>query len=339
MRRSTWSSAKIVAAVVLGLASLAPRAAAAGWADGLFTELAHDFGPVPRGAKVRHAFAFTNRLAEPITVLDVRASCGCTTGAASTRVVAPGQSAVVEAEMDTRNFVGRKATVLYVSFATSGGRESEVRLGVSSTILSDVVLNPGSIDFGLVTRGETPTLSLTIDRLDAPGWRVQRMVSACKAIDATLTETARDGRSVSYLLKVSMLPQAVAGAVRDEIRLMTNDAETPVFSVPVTATIRGDLTASPAVLSLGVAPSSGGAQGRYLLRASKPFTVRAVEGQNEGFHVTVDDQTAKAVHILTVSFRPEESTLRGDLRHSFRVHTDLPGEAPADLTATIRAEP
>ena len=67
-------------------------AGAANWAEGLFTEKAHDFGPVPRGGKFRHEFLLINRLAEPVTILNVRASCGCTTGRAGASQVAPGQS-------------------------------------------------------------------------------------------------------------------------------------------------------------------------------------------------------------------------------------------------------
>ena len=36
--------------------------------------------------------------------------------------------AVVEAEMDTKNFVGKKATVLFVNLVSADGREAEVRL-------------------------------------------------------------------------------------------------------------------------------------------------------------------------------------------------------------------
>src|SRR3982751_3929866 len=100
-RRRVWWA--LGALMVLGT-----PARGAGWAEGLFAESGHDFGPVPRGAKVRHPFVLTNRLAEPITILDVRASCGCTTGKASAATIAPGQQSVIEAEMDTRNFVGKK---------------------------------------------------------------------------------------------------------------------------------------------------------------------------------------------------------------------------------------
>jgi hypothetical protein len=338
MLRRVLGTTALATAGVLALAMSATTARAAGWADAMFGERAHDFGPVPRGAKVRHSFVLNNRQAEPVTILDVRASCGCTTGRATASVVQPGGSAAVEAEMDTRNFVGKKATVLYVSLVTASGREAEVRLNVSSNILSDIVLNPGTIDFGAVARGQGREQTLTIERVGMPTWQVQRMVSSCKAIDATLTQTVRNGQSVGYVLKVALLPDAPAGTVRDEIRLMTNDPETPVFPVQVTATIRGDLTASPSLLALGNVVSAGGAQGRFLVRSSRPFAVRAVEGDGDGFKATVDDAAPKAVHVVTVACHPDEGKTRGDLRRVFRVHTDLAGEPPLDLTVTLHVD-
>jgi hypothetical protein len=339
MRRHVMGRLAVMTALVLTLALPGGSVRAATWADPLFGRLSHDFGPVPRGAKVHHAFTFTNRLAEPVTILDVRASCGCTTGRASAKLVPAGGSATLDAEMDTRNFVGKKATVLTVSLVTASGREAEVRLGVASTILSDIVLNPGTIDLGTVTRGQTPTLTLTIERVGAPGWQALRMVSGCRAIDATLTETVRDGRSVAYLLKVSLRPDAPAGNLRDEIRVVTNDAESPIIPVQVTAAVRGELSASPSVLGLGKVSSAGGVKGRFLVRASRPFTVRAVEGEGDGFRAEADNSEAKTVHVLTVSYRPEEGKARGDLRRVFRLHTDLIGEPPLELTATLHVDP
>ncbi len=65
---------------------------------------------VPRGVKVKHDFVLVNRLAEPITIVSLRPSCGCTSGRASASMIAVGQTAMIEAEMDTRNFVGPKST-------------------------------------------------------------------------------------------------------------------------------------------------------------------------------------------------------------------------------------
>ncbi len=68
----------------------AGSARADAWTDALFTENQHDFGMVPRGVKVKHDFLMVNRLGEPITILNLRPSCGCTSGRASASQVGPG---------------------------------------------------------------------------------------------------------------------------------------------------------------------------------------------------------------------------------------------------------
>lgn len=324
---------------VVWLIVAAGPVAAANWAEGLFAEKSHDFGPVPRGGKFRHDFVLTNRLAEPVAITNVRASCGCTDGRASTPQVLPGQSAVVEATMDTRSFVGIKSTVLYVTMVTAGGQEAEARLGISSNILSDIVLNPGTIDFGAVARGQSPEHLLTIDRVGAAHWKVERMVTGSRHFNGQLVETARSAALVQYKLTLAIKPEAPAGVVRDEVRLLTNDPETASIPINVTATIQGDLTASPSVLTLGRVASAGGAQGRFLVRASKPFAVVAVEGGGDGFSVAPHDTNKAMTHLLTVNYRPEDGRPRGDLRRVFRVATDLPGEPPLELTATCRVDP
>jgi hypothetical protein len=323
--------------LLVGLAASPSRAAK--WADSLFSESGHDFGPIPRGAKVKHQFVLTNRLKEPLTIVNVRASCGCTSGRASESVVAPGATAVVEAQMDTRSFVDRKETTLFVDLTTASGQEAEVRLGVSSTILSDVVLNPGSVDFGAVLKGQTPTRTLTIDRIGAPNWRVEKMVSASKVIDAQMVESARNGSLVSYTLTVSLKPDAPAGVVRDEIRVETNDPETASITLPVIVQIKGELSASPNPLSLGTANSSSAVHGRILIKASKPFTIQGVQGTGDGFKLLEPDRSAKAMHVVTVVYKPEDGATRGDLNKVFKLFTDLPGEPPLEVAATLHVDP
>jgi Protein of unknown function (DUF1573) len=334
-RRMYWRVLGILLLVGAGVV----RAEAGAWTDALFPEREHDFGMVPRGVKVKHDFLLVNRLAEPVTILNLRPSCGCTSGRANTATVAPGQTAVVEAEMDTRNFAGPKSTVLFVTLITAGGRAGETRLGVSSHILSDIVLNPGSINFGTVARGHTATQLLTIERINAPGWRFLRMVSASRALNAQLAETGRNESSVSYSLTVSLKPDAPAGPLRDELRLISNDPETPSIPIMVSASIRGDLSAAPSVLSLGQIHSSAGAQGRFIIRGARPFAIRSIEGAGDGFSTSAPDGTHNATHVVTVAYKPEEGTTRGDIRHVFRVHTDLPDEPPVDLTATLHVDP
>ncbi len=309
------------------------------WAAALFTERTHEFGPVPRGATVRYPFVLRNRLAEPVSIINLRASCGCTSGRANVSTVPPGGQAVIEAAMDTTSFVGRKATTLFVMLVTASGKQEEVGLAVSSTILSDVVLNPGTIDFGTLAKGQEMTRTLTIDRLGAPQWRVEKMVSASKVIDAWLDETARDAKNVQYRLTMKLKPTAPAGLIRDEVRVMTNDSEAPVVPILVTGQVLGDLSASPVMLPLGRIANNGHAQGRYLVRASKPFQIVALEGQGNGFALDEFEPSAKAVHLINLTYKTGPNTTLGDVRQVFRVVTDLPGEVPLEISATLRVDP
>ena len=308
------------------------------WADALFSEKSHDFGMVPRGGVVRHPFVLTNRLNVPISILNLRVSCGCTSGTASASVVQPGETATIEAQMDTRNFVGRKSTTLFVSLM-AGNRETEIGLGVSSMILSDVVLNPGVVEFGVVNRGQTPSQTVAIDRIGKPEWRVVKLASTCKAINASLQETQRQNGSISYVLTVSLKPDAPGGIIRDEIRLITNDPETSSIPIPIGAMIRGDLSASPTNLNLGHVATSASTQGKFVLRSSKPFAITKVEGTGDGFTMQDTDLNRKPLHIVTLAYNASEGSSRGDLTRTFRIFTDIPGEAPLEVTATLHVEP
>ena len=313
------------------------------WADALFAEHAHDFGPVPRGSVVRHDFVLTNRTAGPVTILDVRASCGCTTGRAANTPIAPGASAIVEAQMDTRNFVGAKETVLTVSVVSAGGETAEARLGVRSMILSDIVLNPGTIDFGVVAAGQPAQRVLMIERLGDPNWRAQRMVASkhlAKVVNAKLDPVASADGGVSYRLTVDLRPDAPAGPLLEEVRVVTNDREAPVLPILVRADVRGTLSVAPEMLSLGAATTGDPAEARCLVRGVKPFAITKVEGEGDGFEVeAIEPGARKAIHVLTVRYRPGPGATPGDASRTFRVHTDLTGEPPVEVHASARFAP
>jgi len=159
-----------------------------------------------------------------------------------------------------------------------------------------------------------------------------------KSIDARLDEIERSSARVAYQLTVSLKATTSSGYLKDEIRIMTKDPESPSVPVQITAQIQGTLTASPSVLAMGRATVEG-AKGRYLIRSSRPFSIRSLEGSGDGFAISADDVKSKTMHVLTVTYDPRNSNIRGDLRRTFRIVTDLADEAPLELNATLRADP
>src|SRR4051794_12897224 len=104
--------------VVLALvatAGFAPAAAAqTAWADKLFANVTtHDFGAVPRGTQLKHAFKITNIYKEPLEVTQVRVSCGCVTATPSVKVLQPNEAAQLNINMAARQFSGPKSVRIY----------------------------------------------------------------------------------------------------------------------------------------------------------------------------------------------------------------------------------
>lgn len=80
-----------------------------------------DFGTVEElGGPVDHKFTFVNRGIEPISILAVKASCGCTTPDWSKEPVAPGESGFIMARYNPRNRPGafRKSLKVTTSIPT-----------------------------------------------------------------------------------------------------------------------------------------------------------------------------------------------------------------------------
>ena len=99
-----------------------------------------------------------------------------------------------------------------------------------------------------------------------------------KVIDAKVRRgRAQRASKVAYELTVTLKPTAPAGPLRDEIRIVTNDASSPTVPVLVTAQIQGTLTASPAMLAMGRATAEG-AKGRYLIRGASRSRSRGSRG-------------------------------------------------------------
>jgi hypothetical protein len=66
-----------------------------------FAEETHDFGVIKRGPPAPHTFEFTNVGTEPIIVMNVTPSCGCTNVDWSKNPVLPGQKGFIRLELKT----------------------------------------------------------------------------------------------------------------------------------------------------------------------------------------------------------------------------------------------
>jgi len=75
----------------------------------------YDFGKLAGASAVTHGFIITNTGDAPLSILDVRTSCGCTATALSQSELAPGEFVELEVTVDLASFSGHVSQAIYVS--------------------------------------------------------------------------------------------------------------------------------------------------------------------------------------------------------------------------------
>lgn len=71
-----------------------------------FDHTTHSFGKIESNTLVHHAFKVTNRGKATLVILEVKASCGCTSALPMKQTLAPGESTEIQAQFNTQSFRG-----------------------------------------------------------------------------------------------------------------------------------------------------------------------------------------------------------------------------------------
>ena len=129
-------------------------ASAQDWAEKMFTEKSHEFGSVPKAAKVEYAFVITNPYKEDVHISSVRSSCGCTIPRIQKDTLKSWEKGAVIAEFNTRAFSGQRGARVTVTIDKP--YFAEVQLQVHGYIRTDVVVDPGQVAFGQIPTGQVP---------------------------------------------------------------------------------------------------------------------------------------------------------------------------------------
>jgi hypothetical protein len=265
-----------VAGAVASTLILAPAAARADqdWAAKMFEKTSHDFGVVARGSDVSYRLKLKNLYKEDVHIADVRTTCGCSAGEPSQTTLKSLEDAYVEIKMDTRKFMRRKDSNVIVTF--DAPLYQEVTIPITAYIRTDVVVEPGSAQFGSVQQDTGAERVLEVAYAGREDWKIKSVKSTHEFLDASVEEQSREGGRVNYQLKVALKPDAPIGQLRHMITLVTDDAENPDVPILVEADVKPDIEVNPAVVSLGTMAPGQSKTVSVVLRGKKPFKVESV---------------------------------------------------------------
>ena len=276
------------------------------WAQKMFEKQSHDFGTVARGSDVRYRFKVSNLYEEDVHISDVRTTCGCS-AAKPTKYKLPSRDvAYIEVTMNTRRFIRRKDSNLIVTF--DAPLYTEVRIPLTVYIRTDIVLNPGAENFGAVDFGSPAQRKIEIAYAGRSDWAIQSVKTNSKHLSAQVVETGRGNGLVNYNLMVTLEPTTPVGLFRQQIVLVTNDANSPYVPVLVQARIEADVTVTPTVVSLGRMVPGQRKTVNVVLRGKKPFALEKIECKPDKMSFNVQlGKVTKKIHVLPITLTPPES--------------------------------
>ncbi|MGO8749002.1 MAG: DUF1573 domain-containing protein [Thermoguttaceae bacterium] len=303
------------------------------WADALWNKTSHNFGTVARGAVVQYRFTIENIYVEDVHIQSVRSSCGCTSPTLNKDTLKTGEKAELLVQLDTQRFKGTREATITVKLDRPF--PADVQLKVYAYIRSDVVIQPGSVQFGSVRQGATASRQVSITYAGRQDWQVVDVIGP-HCLEAKLTEVGRaqdaagPNWQVTYNLDLTLKSSAPPGLFVDRLMLRTNDPNQQAAQVPLTveALVLEALSASPSPLVLGMLRPKQSVNKVILVKGEKPFRILEVTGPDDRFQATLPTQTAD-IHRVLLRFTAGGTP--GRVTGKVRIKTDLPGAPPVEV--------
>lgn len=100
-----------------------------------FSEMAYDFGTVKAdSAPITHEYVFVNTGDQPLTVLSVSASCGCTRPKYTHEPVKPGKKGKITVAFNPRGQRGYICKNIKVRYKSAGSKTRNVTLKITGNV-------------------------------------------------------------------------------------------------------------------------------------------------------------------------------------------------------------
>ncbi len=137
-------------------------------------------------------------------------------------------------------------------------------------------------------------------------------------------------RLVNWTAPCSTLFCHPAGALNEQVVLLTNDERSPEVPLDVEGQVVADLTVSPASLMMGILQPGQKATKQVVIKAKQPFKILGIECDDPSFQAKIPTD-ARPMHMLPITFTASDSVGKVDQR--IRVITDMGDAVIAEFSA------
>lgn len=304
-------------------------ASAQQWARKMFKTTQHDFGAVARGSKAEFDFELQNIFEEEVHIASVRTNCTCTKPSITKNTLKTWEKGAIRATYNTRSFLGSKGATITVTIDKP--YFAEVQLSVTGYIRSDVLFQPGNVEFGEVEEGQVAERMVSVEFAGRSDWRIVDVRSANPHFEVELGDPAGNFGRVSYKMYVRLKDDAPSGYLNDQLTVVTNDSRNNTLELTVEGRVVTPLSVSPASLFLGVLKPGETVKKRLFIKGNSPFRILAVKCANGGFAFEPSEKV-DASHFIPVTFTAGNDP--GKVLEKIEISTDLGNGVTATCLAT-----
>jgi len=279
-----------------------------------------DFGRIKpsEAASLAHYFVLQNNSTEYIEILDYSSTCGCTSVELLKKSIAPEEYFDVLVNVDWSSRSGKQEESVFLK--TNHPANPKISLTVEGVVVTQAVLSPSIIDFGLLKPGQLrKRVAKLAQGLDISPFKIIKVDKHSENIQISRINTTSKSNQVMHLegdpgdFEIIFICPESAGNHDTAIEFHTDIEDQPILRLPIKAASHGMFNAVPN--SLFFEPTNHGTKNLKELQVDymgvgKQLNAEILSTQEEvnPFYikdVKLTNHSEKTSAVITVGFRSD----------------------------------
>lgn len=282
-------------------------------------EVLHDFGYAQHQQTITHKFKFKNVGSQPLVIHDVESSCACTAVLLSEKTVLPGETAEIEAKLETQYYRGRRTATVKVN--TNDTDTPVIYFTITGVIAGLARVVPNNLH--LKNIGNQEKIHKTIEIYD-PGdgrLKVKGVKSSSPYIKTRVRHIYKDGLVAKIF--VTIKPDLPFGELEEKLTILTEGYQYPYTEVLVKGRIVGPLSLTPDQFFMGFIRKGEVARRVAHLRKKGPanLKIQKIESSHELVTAKFEEIEPGKEYAIEVTFTAPASET-GKSEALIKIHTN-----------------
>ncbi|MCI0614887.1 DUF1573 domain-containing protein [bacterium] len=199
--------------------------------------------------KIQHDFIIKNIGNAELQIINARPGCGCTVTQFD-KVIAPGAEGKVQASVDISHFKGQIEKG--IDLQTNDPEQARARLTVKANIKTVVEVSPADQVRFTVSKGEAKKSDYQLTTTYEKPIKITNAKIDSEFFTVDLVPPDAGAAKPEYKMTVGVKDTVPIGTQVANVELTLQDAPVPTMTIPVTAIVRGAITASPSMVSIQI---------------------------------------------------------------------------------------